>query len=181
MRRAGLRIGFYGSSLVSAYWNGAATYYRGLIRALAERGHHVTFFEPDAYERQRHHEVYRLHKDLLRLRREEPALQPRDQRWFDGAALCDEAFFLRYFGPDEDQDRVLLVNLGIDYPMSPISAPLLAAPPGRRWVICWSSESSDYGGSGTPDLEMDATWTLLGKTALWLAPERPTGKEASHG
>ncbi|HET7625062.1 MAG TPA: glycosyltransferase, partial [Verrucomicrobiae bacterium] len=39
------------------YWNGAATYYRGLIRALHERGHRVTFFEPDAYERQQHRDM----------------------------------------------------------------------------------------------------------------------------
>ncbi|MFL5391172.1 MAG: hypothetical protein ACJ79C_20750, partial [Myxococcales bacterium] len=49
-----LRIAFFGSSLVSAYWNGAATYYRGIIRALHERGHRVTFYEPDAYDRQKH-------------------------------------------------------------------------------------------------------------------------------
>ncbi|EWY38107.1 hypothetical protein N825_14385 [Skermanella stibiiresistens SB22] len=54
---AGLDISFYGSSLVSAYWNGAATYYRGIIRALAERGHRVTFYEPDAYERQSHRDI----------------------------------------------------------------------------------------------------------------------------
>lgn len=48
----GLDIAFFGSSLVSAYWNGAATYYRGLIRALARRGHRVTFYEPDAFDRQ---------------------------------------------------------------------------------------------------------------------------------
>jgi spore maturation protein CgeB len=53
----GLRIAFFGSSLVSAYWNGAATYYRGLIRALHERGHETTFFEPDAYERQKHRDL----------------------------------------------------------------------------------------------------------------------------
>ena len=47
-----MRIAFFGSSLVSAYWNGAATYYRGIVRALHERGHEVTFFEPDAFERQ---------------------------------------------------------------------------------------------------------------------------------
>jgi spore maturation protein CgeB len=52
-----VKLAFFGSSLVSAYWNGAATYYRGLIRALAERGHHVTFFEPDAYERQAHRDI----------------------------------------------------------------------------------------------------------------------------
>jgi spore maturation protein CgeB len=52
-----MRIAFFGSSLVSAYWNGAATYYRGIIRALAERGHQVTFYEPDAYDRQKHRDI----------------------------------------------------------------------------------------------------------------------------
>lgn len=51
-----MRIAFFGSSLVSAYWNGAATYYRGLLRALA-RGHAVTFYELDAFERQAHRDI----------------------------------------------------------------------------------------------------------------------------
>jgi spore maturation protein CgeB len=50
-------ISFFGSSLVSAYWNGAATYYRGIIRALHARGYDVTFYEPDAYERQQHRDI----------------------------------------------------------------------------------------------------------------------------
>jgi spore maturation protein CgeB len=57
MMGKGMRIAFFGSSLVSAYWNGAATYYRGIIRALHERGHHVTFYEPDAYGRQAHRDM----------------------------------------------------------------------------------------------------------------------------
>jgi spore maturation protein CgeB len=52
-----MNIAFFGSSLVSAYWNGAATYYRGIVRALAERGHRVTFYEPDAYGRQQHRDI----------------------------------------------------------------------------------------------------------------------------
>ncbi len=32
-----MNIAFFASSLVSAYWNGAATYYRGIVRALHER------------------------------------------------------------------------------------------------------------------------------------------------
>lgn len=52
-----MKIAFFGSSLVSAYWNGAATYYRGIIRMLYERGHQVTFFEPDIYERQKHRDL----------------------------------------------------------------------------------------------------------------------------
>ena len=52
-----MKIAFYGSSLLSAYWNGAATYYRGLLRALAERGYDITFYEPDVYERQKNRDI----------------------------------------------------------------------------------------------------------------------------
>lgn len=52
-----MKFAFFGSSLVSAYWNGAATYYRGLIRNLHARGHEVTFYEPDAFERQAHRDM----------------------------------------------------------------------------------------------------------------------------
>ena len=52
-----MRIAFFASSLVSAYWNGAATYYRGIVRALDARGHRITFYEPDAYGRQEHRDI----------------------------------------------------------------------------------------------------------------------------
>jgi len=52
-----MNISFFGSSLLSAYWNGAATYYRGIIKALYQRGHRVTFYEPDAYSRQQHRDL----------------------------------------------------------------------------------------------------------------------------
>ncbi len=52
-----LEIAFFGSSLVSSYWNGTATYYRGLLHALARRGHRITFYEPDAFERQQHRDM----------------------------------------------------------------------------------------------------------------------------
>jgi len=52
-----MKIAFYGSSLVSSYWNGAATYYRGMIRTLAALGHDITFFEPDIYDRQKHRDI----------------------------------------------------------------------------------------------------------------------------
>jgi len=52
-----VKIAFFGSSLVSAYWNGAATYYRGIVRALHDRGFDVTFYEPDAYDRQAHRDL----------------------------------------------------------------------------------------------------------------------------
>ncbi|PYS37386.1 MAG: hypothetical protein DMG14_21430 [Acidobacteria bacterium] len=52
-----MHIAFFGSSLTSAYWNGAATYYRGIIRALHARGFRITFYEPDAYDRQAHRDI----------------------------------------------------------------------------------------------------------------------------
>src|SRR5579875_3617139 len=52
-----MKIAFWGSSLVSAYWNGAATYYRGILRALARVGCEITFYEPDAYDRQKHRDI----------------------------------------------------------------------------------------------------------------------------
>jgi spore maturation protein CgeB len=52
-----MRIAFYGSSLLSSYWNGAATYYRGLLSDLARRGHEIVFYEPDAFDRQSHRDI----------------------------------------------------------------------------------------------------------------------------
>jgi spore maturation protein CgeB len=52
-----MKIGFYGSSLLSAYWNGAATYYRGMLRALAAKGYDITFYEPDVYDRQKNRDM----------------------------------------------------------------------------------------------------------------------------
>src|SRR5690348_6481845 len=85
--RRGVSIAFFGSSLVSAYWNGAATYYRGVIRGLAERGHRVTFYEPDAFERQKHRDI--ANPDWARV----VVYDPNDAALVDGllteALRCD--------------------------------------------------------------------------------------------
>ncbi len=47
-----MNIFVFGSSITSSYWNGAATYYRGIYRNLARLGHRITFAEPDVYGRQ---------------------------------------------------------------------------------------------------------------------------------
>ena len=52
-----MKIAFYGSSLLSSYWNGAATYYRGILKALASHGYDITFYEPDAFDRQQHRDI----------------------------------------------------------------------------------------------------------------------------
>ena len=57
MTRSKPTIAFFGSSLVSAYWNGAATYYRGIIKYLDRLGYSVTFYEPDVYDRQEYRDM----------------------------------------------------------------------------------------------------------------------------
>ena len=52
-----MKIAFYGSSLLSSYWNGAATYYRGILKALAGHGYDIVFYEPDAFDRQQHRDI----------------------------------------------------------------------------------------------------------------------------
>src|SRR5436853_2868150 len=47
-----MKIFVFGSSITSSYWNGAATYYRGIYKQLHALRHQITFAEPDAYGRQ---------------------------------------------------------------------------------------------------------------------------------
>ena len=47
-----MKLFVFGSSLTSSYWNGAATYYRGIYKNLHALGHDITFAEPDIYGRQ---------------------------------------------------------------------------------------------------------------------------------
>lgn len=76
--RKGLRVAFFGSSLVSAYWNGAATYYRGIIRELNALGYRCVFFEPDAFDRQKH-------RDLKNPEYAESVVYPADKAGVDVA------------------------------------------------------------------------------------------------
>jgi spore maturation protein CgeB len=87
MSERSIRFAFFGSSLVSAYWNGACTYYRGLIRALHERGHQVTFYEPRAYERQEHRDI--PDPDWARVVIYEPSDAPAVRAVVDSARDCD--------------------------------------------------------------------------------------------
>ena len=52
-----MNIFVFGSSLTSTYWNGAATYYRGIYKNLHRLGHRITFAEPAIYDRQAHQDI----------------------------------------------------------------------------------------------------------------------------
>jgi maltooligosyltrehalose trehalohydrolase len=128
----------------------------------------------DFGERITHAAVYQLHKDLLRLRREDPVFRAQSPRALDGAVLGDEAFALRFFGPNGD-DRLLLVNLGRDLVLDIAPEPLLAPPEGRLWSTGWSSEDPAYGGSGTAPLDHGTAWRIPGHAAVIMAPGAENG------
>jgi maltooligosyltrehalose trehalohydrolase len=120
-------------------------------------------------DRSPHREVLDLHRDLLRLRRDDPVFSARRPGGVDGAVLGNDAFVLRYFDPQGD-DRLLIVNLGAGWHYDPAPEPLLAPPEGRRWRILWSSEDPRYGGGGTPELEREDNWWIPGQAAVAMVP-----------
>jgi maltooligosyltrehalose trehalohydrolase len=122
----------------------------------------------DWNERDQHREAVALHRDLIRLRRETPTFSAQRPHGLDGVVLGQEALGLRFFS-DEGDDRLLLVNLGLDLNLKSIADPLVAPPAGRAWRIAWSSENPIYGGGGTPPIEHQAGWHLPGHAAIVLA------------
>jgi maltooligosyltrehalose trehalohydrolase len=137
-------------------------------------GDHATFerCKLNFSEREQHAGSYRLHKDLLRLRREDPVFRLQRRGGIDGAVLADEAFVLRYFG-EGGGDRLLLVNFGRDLLLDPAPEPLLAPPEGQIWEVLWSSEAPEYGGCGTPPLEGADNWRVAGHAAVAMRPAQP--------
>lgn len=124
----------------------------------------------DFAERETHADAYNLHKDLLRLRRQDPLFSQCESTGIDGAVLAANAFALRFFSRNGTEDRLLLVNLGVDLSLSPIPEPLLAPPVDADWKILWSSEHPRYGGHGIVPQKNDHTWIMPGHAAVVLCP-----------
>jgi maltooligosyltrehalose trehalohydrolase len=121
----------------------------------------------DLGERERHAAVYALHGDLLRLRREDPAIRQQRSDRLHGAVLTEHAFVLRFLCGSGD--RLLVVNLGADCALAPAPEPLLAPPEGADWREQWSSENPRYGGSGSGSACEDGRWRLPAESALLFA------------
>jgi maltooligosyltrehalose trehalohydrolase len=101
----------------------------------------------DFTERDSHAGTYKLHRDLLRLRREDPVISAQRRQALDCAVLSERALVVRWFDV-RNGDRLLLVNLGDDLSLRPAPEPLLAPPSAARWDLAWSSEDPGYGGTG---------------------------------
>ena len=131
----------------------------------------------DLTEREKHQEIYRLHRDLIRLRRSDPTFANPRPRGIEGAVLAPEALVIRFWNEDDPADpnrvgrqRLVIVNLGIDLTLRPAPEPLLAPPENCQWKLIWSSEDPCYGGSGTPPLE-EESWRIPGHATLVMSPE----------
>ncbi len=123
----------------------------------------------DWRERDAHTSVVALHRDLIRLRREDPMFAQQRSGNLHGAVLTEQAFVLRWLTGTDD-DRLLLINLGPDLHLDPAPEPLLAPPRGGRWQLLWSSEDPRYGGAGTPPLESEKNWLIPGCAAVVCRP-----------
>src|SRR5437868_10922861 len=84
----------------------------------------------DFSERQKNPELYQLHVDLLRLRREDSRFREQKTNGVDGAVLGPASFVLRYFSGDNRDDRLLVVNFSELRELNPVPEPLLAPPRG---------------------------------------------------
>jgi maltooligosyltrehalose trehalohydrolase len=110
-----------------------------------------------------------LHRDLLELRRTDPALRRQGADGLEGAVLAPHALCLRFLAPG-GADRLLVVNLGPDLDLSSLAEPLLAPPAPAGWTLAWSSEDPRYGGGGTPALDDERGLRVPGQAALLLVP-----------
>ena len=138
----------------------------------------------DHRERESNADVWALHRDLLRLRREDTVFAAQRVGGLDGAVLGEEAFVLRFFGEEDGDDRLVLVNLGRDLTLRALADPLLAPPPDGAWTVVWSSEEPAYGGCGTAPVEQaDGAWRLPGHAAVVMGPARdfPTKSDDEGG
>ena len=125
----------------------------------------------DFSEREKNRQLYDLHVDLLRLRRQDPRFRQQIPGGIDGAVLGTTSFVLRYFSKADD-DRLLLINFGERQMLHPASEPLLAPPLGYTWETLWTSESSRYGGAGSPITATPAQWILPGEATVALRPAK---------
>jgi maltooligosyltrehalose trehalohydrolase len=143
-------------------------------RQVPSLGAYDTFLQCklDFTERVTHAPIYRLHRDLLRLRREDPAISQRRSDRMHGAVLGAQAFALRFLC--EQGDRLLVVNFGADLELESAPEPLLAAPP-SGWRAIWCSEDFAYGGQGFELPWLEGRFLLPAHSATLFAarPPRP--------
>lgn len=129
-----------------------------------------TFIESkiDLKEREKNASIYKMHKDLIKLRKTDPVFSK--PKIIDGAILNEDSFVIRFFAK-KGMARLLFVNFGADYELAPASEPLLAPEEGCDWKMLWNSESMEYGGQDIPPIANNAIFPIAGRSAIILASQ----------
>jgi maltooligosyltrehalose trehalohydrolase len=118
--------------------------------------------------------VTALYRDLLALRRRDPAFAAPTRERVEGAVLGAEAFVLRSAprgeraGGSREGDRALVVNLGADLTLASVAEPLMAPPRPSGWRVLFSTEETRYGGAGAAPIETDSGFFLPAHAAAVL-------------
>ena len=123
----------------------------------------------DFSEREKNRQLYNLHIDLLKLRREDSRFRQQSFGGIDGAVLGPASFVLRYFSKEND-DRLLVVNFGESQILHPAPQPLLAPPSGYRWETLWTTESPRYAGASAALIATPEQWVLPAESAVAVRP-----------
>ncbi len=114
--------------------------------------------------------LYAYQRELLALRRDDAVIAAQDRLAIDGAVLGPQSLLLRWAG-EEKGDRLLIVNLGGDFDLTPASEPLLAPPAGMRWRMKFSSDEVRFGGQGSVNPCGAAGWKLSATSAVFFSSE----------
>jgi maltooligosyltrehalose trehalohydrolase len=116
-------------------------------------------------ERTANAHILLLHRDLMKLRRDDPLFSAQSSNCIQGAVLGPEAFVLRFFS-EAYGDRLIVVNLGRDLLLRPAPEPLLVPSDNAQWEVLWSSDDPRYRGSGRPPMRKAGTWNIPGHCAV---------------
>lgn len=164
--------------LAAAVAQGRADFMRQFPSAAAAPGLAAPPHDPETFrrcvldhaEREVNTAAWALHRDLIQLRRTDAVISRATALHVDGAVIGAEVFVLRYF-TDEEDDRLLIINLGKQFDAESIADPLVAPCRDARWRLLWSSEDPRYGGGGSADIEQEHGWSVPAQSATLLATE----------
>ena len=124
----------------------------------------------DFRERQLNAHVYRLHRDLLSVRRSDVGIRQRRTDRMHGTVLGERALALRIFC--EAGDRLVIINLGPDLDLNSPAEPLLAPEAASTWQTVWCSEELKYGGQGYAPIYRDGRFCMPARSTVLLCTLR---------
>jgi maltooligosyltrehalose trehalohydrolase len=137
--------------------------------AIPKPGDPATFEQCKLSDQERRQDtvLHRLHRDLLRIRRDDAVLRDvgTPRVLIESSAPTPTLLLVRYMA--DAAHRLLVVNLADDHHCA-MNDPLFAPRPGTAWVQLWSSEQARYGGGGALSIVDGNPWMVPAASAAFL-------------